>query len=88
MVVFSAAKMGNQNLKFVSKMKSNVFLSPCKVPLKKIRKMVKDQRLAGYVETSAMRGGEDVDRVFNEAVRVVMQEPETKAKTSLFCPFM
>ncbi len=40
---------------------------------KKIRRTVKECGLAGYVETSAMRGGEDVDRVFVEAVRVAVR---------------
>ena len=56
------------------------------VPLKRIKKMVKEERLAGYVETSARRGGEDVDNVFHEAIRVVLQ-PET-AKPRSFCSLM
>jgi len=36
---------------------------------------VKEEKLAGYVETSAIRGGPDVDRVFHQAVRVVLDPP-------------
>ena len=61
-------------------------LSPPQVPLKRIKKMVKEERLAGYVETSARRGGEDVDNVFHEAIRVVVQ-PEA-AKPRSFCSIM
>ena len=42
------------------------------VPLKKIRRLVRDEKLAGYVETSAKNGGEDVDRVFHEAIKVAL----------------
>ncbi len=35
-----------------------------------IRKLVKAEGLDGYIETSALRGGEDVDRVFHEAIRL------------------
>ena len=37
-----------------------------------ISKLVREQRLHGYVETSAIRGGPDVDRVFKEAVRAAL----------------
>ncbi|TRY69507.1 hypothetical protein TCAL_09403 [Tigriopus californicus] len=44
------------------------------VSLKKIHKLVRDKKLANYVETSARRGGEDVDRVFHEAIRIVLKQ--------------
>ena len=40
------------------------------VTVRKIRKFVKTEGLDGYVETSAILGGEDVDRVFHEAIRL------------------
>ena len=43
------------------------------VPRKKIRKLVKDFGLFGYVETSALRGASDVDRVFQEATRAAVK---------------
>lgn len=39
---------------------------------RKIRRMVRHEGLDGYVETSAKKGGPDVDRVFHEAVRIIL----------------
>ena len=39
------------------------------VPIRKIRRFVSQQKLDGYVETSARQGGPEVDRVFHEAIR-------------------
>lgn len=41
---------------------------------KSVRKMVKKEGLHGYIETSAKRGGEDVDRVFHEAIRISVSD--------------
>eukprot|EP00095_Tigriopus_kingsejongensis_P005061 maker-scaffold330_size203968-snap-gene-0.21 protein:Tk05061 transcript:maker-scaffold330_size203968-snap-gene-0.21-mRNA-1 annotation:"small gtpase" len=46
------------------------------IPLKKILRLVKEQRLVKYVETSAKRGAEDVDRVFHEAIRAVLAQDQ------------
>ena len=46
------------------------------VPTKKIRRMVKEFGLSGYVETSARRSVEDVDRVFVEAIRAGLRRKD------------
>jgi hypothetical protein len=40
------------------------------VSLKSIRKLVKHEGLDGYMETSALTGGDDIDCVFHEAIRL------------------
>ncbi len=42
------------------------------VSMKKIKKAIKECGFSGYVETSARRGGADVDRVFHQAIRVAV----------------
>lgn len=63
------------------------------VPVRKILRLVKDEKLSGYVETSAMSGGDDVDQVFTEAARIVLGCPTSEAeeggkKRSVFCDFV
>ena len=53
----------------------NMYYFFAQVAIRKIRRLLKEEKLSGYVETSAIRGGGDVDRVFHEAIRISLGKP-------------